>query len=98
MPDPTQGNDRPAGDPRAEAAEAVQQAARAMIQVAREVLDAMERIVDDPKVADGLMRTVGEWAAGVTAAAERIRRAAGPVPNHPDDRGDDPGIQHIEVG
>jgi hypothetical protein len=96
VPQPSAGSDRPGDDPVADAAEVVQQAAKAMIHAARDVLDAMERVVDDPKVADGLVRLVNEWAAGVATVAERIRRTAGPPTRHGGE--EDGGVEHIEVG
>jgi hypothetical protein len=93
-------DDRPADDPLHAGLEQFQRAALEAIRAGRAMLDAAESMVQDPRAAEHLVRTVTDVArtAGETVAgfASRVRPTAGDPADHRDD-GPSDGFERIRV-
>ena len=87
-------NDGSAVDPARAGLEHLQAAAHEMIEAARSMLDAVEELIDDPKMATSLTSafvTVGRVIEGAVASV------AATVTGAPTDHDDDSHVQRIKV-
>jgi hypothetical protein len=91
-------DDRSADDPIHAGLEQFQRAALEAIKAGRAMLDAAESMVQDPKAAEHLVRTVTDVARTATETVAGFAARARPPASEPDD-GDEPpdGFERIRV-